>query len=156
MSSSKKSFSICNFLSRFYAVHAMICRLGFLRSIKNFKNLMASNFCILFRALMLTQLRWKMLLICFATLSKWYLSILCCFWRFLYALLIFTLLKPLELIICELYSQGNHPVDGQTIEIKISKSGFTIRHRRSIASVPKVWLQSCSSTMKQYLFCLFG
>ncbi|CAO2823712.1 unnamed protein product [Amaranthus hypochondriacus] len=32
---------------------------------------------------------------------------------------------------------GNHPVDGQTIEIKISKSGFTIRHRRSIASVPK-------------------
>ncbi|CAO2842635.1 unnamed protein product [Amaranthus hypochondriacus] len=32
---------------------------------------------------------------------------------------------------------GNHPVDGQPIVIKISKAGFTVRHRRNIAPVPK-------------------
>uniref|UniRef100_A0A803NCS1 DNA topoisomerase n=1 Tax=Chenopodium quinoa TaxID=63459 RepID=A0A803NCS1_CHEQI len=32
---------------------------------------------------------------------------------------------------------GNHPVDGLPIQIKISKTGFTIRHRRNIAPVPK-------------------
>uniref|UniRef100_A0A803NEA2 DNA topoisomerase n=1 Tax=Chenopodium quinoa TaxID=63459 RepID=A0A803NEA2_CHEQI len=34
-------------------------------------------------------------------------------------------------------SLGNHPVDGLPIQIKISKTGFTIRHRRNIAPVPK-------------------
>ncbi|KMT17790.1 hypothetical protein BVRB_2g035360 [Beta vulgaris subsp. vulgaris] len=32
---------------------------------------------------------------------------------------------------------GNHPVDSQPIIIKISKTGFTVRHRRNIAPVPK-------------------
>ncbi|KAL9226931.1 hypothetical protein vseg_002687 [Gypsophila vaccaria] len=34
-------------------------------------------------------------------------------------------------------SLGNHPEDGQPVVIKISKVGFTIRHRRNIAPVPK-------------------
>lgn len=34
-------------------------------------------------------------------------------------------------------SLGNHPVDGQPVIIKIAKLGFTIRHRRNIAPVPK-------------------
>ncbi|XP_023536595.1 uncharacterized protein LOC111797719 [Cucurbita pepo subsp. pepo] len=32
---------------------------------------------------------------------------------------------------------GNHPKDGQRVLIKITKAGFTVRHRRTIASVPK-------------------
>ncbi|KAK9699633.1 hypothetical protein RND81_08G186000 [Saponaria officinalis] len=32
---------------------------------------------------------------------------------------------------------GNHPVDGRPVVIKISRVGFTIRHRRNIAPVPK-------------------
>lgn len=32
---------------------------------------------------------------------------------------------------------GNHPEDHQPVLIKISKTGFTIRHRRNIAPVPK-------------------
>nr|GMD04585.1 DNA topoisomerase 1-like isoform X1 [Ipomoea batatas] len=32
---------------------------------------------------------------------------------------------------------GKHPVDGQDVLIKIAKYGFTIRHRRTIAPVPK-------------------
>ncbi|XP_059662989.1 uncharacterized protein LOC132308787 isoform X2 [Cornus florida] len=32
---------------------------------------------------------------------------------------------------------GNHPEDGQPIVIKVAKSGYSIRHRRSIAPVPK-------------------
>lgn len=34
--------------------------------------------------------------------------------------------------------QGNHPEDGQPVIIKLAKVGFSIRHRRTIASVPKV------------------
>ncbi|KAI4380217.1 hypothetical protein MLD38_006434 [Melastoma candidum] len=32
---------------------------------------------------------------------------------------------------------GNHPKDGQPVVLKLAKVGFTIRHRRTIASVPK-------------------
>ncbi|KAK4347676.1 hypothetical protein RND71_034015 [Anisodus tanguticus] len=32
---------------------------------------------------------------------------------------------------------GNHPDDGQPVVLKLAKSGFTIRHRRTIAPVPK-------------------
>ncbi|CAN8229836.1 unnamed protein product [Cochlearia groenlandica] len=32
---------------------------------------------------------------------------------------------------------GTHPKDGQPILLKLSKSGFTIRHRRTMATVPK-------------------
>lgn len=34
--------------------------------------------------------------------------------------------------------QGNHPKDGQPVVVKLAKVGFTIRHRHTIASVPKV------------------
>lgn len=34
--------------------------------------------------------------------------------------------------------QGTHPEDGQPVLLKLSKSGFTVRHRRTIATVPKV------------------
>ncbi|RZC74732.1 hypothetical protein C5167_050213 [Papaver somniferum] len=32
---------------------------------------------------------------------------------------------------------GNHPEDGQPIELKLGKFGFTVKHRRTYASVPK-------------------
>ncbi|KAJ7966031.1 DNA topoisomerase [Quillaja saponaria] len=32
---------------------------------------------------------------------------------------------------------GNHPKDGQPVVLKLAKVGFSIRHRRTIASVPK-------------------
>ncbi|CAH8328329.1 unnamed protein product [Eruca vesicaria subsp. sativa] len=32
---------------------------------------------------------------------------------------------------------GNHPEDGQPVFLKLSKSGFTVRHRRTMATVPK-------------------
>uniref|UniRef100_A0A1J3JDE4 DNA topoisomerase n=1 Tax=Noccaea caerulescens TaxID=107243 RepID=A0A1J3JDE4_NOCCA len=32
---------------------------------------------------------------------------------------------------------GTHPEDGQPVLLKLSKSGFTVRHRRTIATVPK-------------------
>lgn len=106
-----------------------------------------SYFFILFRSRMLRQLRWKMLLICFATLSKWYLSLNMLNFLFFHGLLNFTFKAPS--FICEFYFQGTHPVDGQPIVIKISKAGFTVWHRCDIAPVPKVWLWSWSSTMKQ-------
>lgn len=34
--------------------------------------------------------------------------------------------------------QGNHPDDDQPIVLKLAKGGFSIRHRRTIAPVPKV------------------
>lgn len=34
--------------------------------------------------------------------------------------------------------QGNHPDDKQPVILKLAKVGFSIRHRRTIASVPKV------------------
>ncbi|KAK4385571.1 DNA topoisomerase 1 [Sesamum angolense] len=33
--------------------------------------------------------------------------------------------------------KGNHPDDGQPVILKLAKVGFSIRHRRTIASVPK-------------------
>ena len=35
-------------------------------------------------------------------------------------------------------SQGNHPKDGQPIMLRLARAGFSVRHRRTIASVPKV------------------
>lgn len=32
---------------------------------------------------------------------------------------------------------GNHPKDGQPIMLRLAKAGFSVRHRRTIASVPK-------------------
>ncbi|XP_018485108.1 uncharacterized protein LOC130511638 isoform X1 [Raphanus sativus] len=32
---------------------------------------------------------------------------------------------------------GTHPEDGQPVTLKLSKSGFTVRHRRTMATVPK-------------------
>lgn len=43
--------------------------------------------------------------------------------------------------------QGNHPKDGQPVILKLSKVGFTVRHRRTMASVPKVIIVS------NILFC---
>ncbi|ONI33990.1 hypothetical protein PRUPE_1G457500 [Prunus persica] len=34
---------------------------------------------------------------------------------------------------------GNHPEDGQPVIIKVARVGFAVRHRRTIASVPKVY-----------------
>lgn len=46
----------------------------------------------------------------------------------------------LVLCICVLISfQGNHPEDGQPVIIKVARVGFAVRHRRTIASVPKVY-----------------
>lgn len=32
---------------------------------------------------------------------------------------------------------GDHPADGQPVILKVAKVGFAVRHRRTIASVPK-------------------
>lgn len=34
--------------------------------------------------------------------------------------------------------QGNHPEDDHPVLLRLSKSGFSIKHRRTIAPVPKV------------------
>ncbi|KAH9617248.1 hypothetical protein KSS87_010770 [Heliosperma pusillum] len=52
-------------------------------------------------------------------------------------------------------SLGNHPVDGQPVVIKISKVGFTIRHRRNIAPVPKS-LPANNITMEKAIELLSG
>ncbi|KAL2896801.1 DNA topoisomerase 1 [Bienertia sinuspersici] len=50
---------------------------------------------------------------------------------------------------------GNHHLDGQPIIIKISKTGFTVRHRRNIADVPKS-LSPSDIDMKKALELLSG
>ncbi|KAL9227170.1 hypothetical protein vseg_002894 [Gypsophila vaccaria] len=52
-------------------------------------------------------------------------------------------------------SLGNHPVDGRPVVIKISKEGFTIRHRRTIADVPKGFPPS-NITMEKAVELLSG
>ncbi|ANM66865.1 DNA topoisomerase, type IA, core [Arabidopsis thaliana] len=48
-----------------------------------------------------------------------------------------TLESALELLRYPL-TLGTHPEDGQPVVLKLSKSGFTIKHRRNMATVPKV------------------
>ncbi|CAB79839.1 DNA topoisomerase like-protein [Arabidopsis thaliana] len=47
-----------------------------------------------------------------------------------------TLESALELLRYPL-TLGTHPEDGQPVVLKLSKSGFTIKHRRNMATVPK-------------------
>ncbi|WZY86125.1 hypothetical protein YC2023_032509 [Brassica napus] len=47
-----------------------------------------------------------------------------------------TLESALELLRYPL-TLGTHPEDGQPVTLKLSKSGFTVRHRRTMATVPK-------------------
>ncbi|CAH8387460.1 unnamed protein product [Eruca vesicaria subsp. sativa] len=47
-----------------------------------------------------------------------------------------TLEAALELLRYPL-TLGTHPEDGQPVTLKLSKSGFTVRHRRTMATVPK-------------------
>ncbi|XP_023634000.1 uncharacterized protein LOC17878329 isoform X2 [Capsella rubella] len=47
-----------------------------------------------------------------------------------------TLESALELLRYPL-TLGTHPKDGQPVQMKLSKSGFTIKHRRTMATVPK-------------------
>ncbi|KAL1210463.1 DNA topoisomerase 3-alpha [Cardamine amara subsp. amara] len=47
-----------------------------------------------------------------------------------------TLKGALELLRYPL-TLGTHPEDGQPVLLKLSKSGFTVRHRRTMATVPK-------------------
>ncbi|CAH2077387.1 unnamed protein product, partial [Thlaspi arvense] len=47
-----------------------------------------------------------------------------------------TLESALELLRYPL-TVGTHPEDGQPVVLKLSKSGFTVRHRRTMATVPK-------------------
>ncbi|KAF8399233.1 hypothetical protein HHK36_015098 [Tetracentron sinense] len=47
-----------------------------------------------------------------------------------------TLEEALELLSYPL-TLGNHPDDGRSVLLKLSKFGFSIRHRRTIAPVPK-------------------
>ncbi|KAH0707722.1 hypothetical protein KY285_010795 [Solanum tuberosum] len=54
-----------------------------------------------------------------------------------------TLEDPLELLRYPV-TLGNHPDDGQPVVLKLAKFGFTIRHRRTIAPVPKHDMVSCS------------
>lgn len=50
---------------------------------------------------------------------------------------------------------GNHPDDGQPVVLKIAKVGFSIRHRRTIAPVPKS-LKPNDVTLKKALELLLG
>lgn len=50
---------------------------------------------------------------------------------------------------------GNHPKDGQPVILKLSKVGFTVRHRRTMASVPKN-LKPTDVTMEKALELLSG
>ncbi|KAI6681019.1 hypothetical protein NL676_034900 [Syzygium grande] len=50
---------------------------------------------------------------------------------------------------------GNHPKDGQPVILKLSKVGFTVRHRRTMASVPKN-LKPADVTMEKALELLSG
>ncbi|CAH8274734.1 unnamed protein product [Arabidopsis lyrata] len=47
-----------------------------------------------------------------------------------------TLESALELLRYPL-TLGNHPIDGQPVVLRLSKSGFTIKHRCTMATVPK-------------------
>lgn len=46
--------------------------------------------------------------------------------------------KYIILIYLFLDYQGSHPKDGEPVILKLAQVGFCVRHRRTIASVPKV------------------
>ena len=76
----------------------------------------------------------------------------CCYWSFTLPnyLGIFTFSERMMYVFfsfsIHLYSlllsttwQGKHPKDGQPVIVKIARVGFTVRHGRTIASVPEVF-----------------
>ena len=53
--------------------------------------------------------------------------------------------------------QGEHPKDGRPVILKLAKVGFSVRHLRTTASVPKVNLYSSNGGGKSFssLVCDF-
>ncbi|KAG4944030.1 hypothetical protein JHK85_048676 [Glycine max] len=48
--------------------------------------------------------------------------------------------RPADILICYSFpatSSGNHPKDGQPVILKLARAGLCVRHRRTVASVPK-------------------
>ncbi|KAH9798443.1 Omega-protein [Citrus sinensis] len=51
---------------------------------------------------------------------------------------------------------GNHPKDGQPIMLRLARAGFSVRHRRTIASVPKQNMKPNDVTLEKALEFLSG